>query len=99
MINLMGCAGTQTFNHLARSNDTVTVAAGWMQTFTRDNLKVTITDNNGTGTETIYGPANAGVENGYDKIRAVINMYPDPLSNIFVSRETGVNTSPFSAGS
>lgn len=82
LMGLMGCAGHQTFNHLARSNDTVAVAAGWMQTFTRDTMRVTITDFNGT--QTIYEPGNPNV-------RAVINMYPDPASNIVVSRETGIN--------
>ena len=85
---LNGCAGFQTFNHLARSNDTVAVAAGWMQTLSRNTIRVTITDNAGAGTQTIY---NAGDPN----IRAVINLYPDPLSNIVVSRETGVDLSPY----
>ncbi|MDH5711608.1 MAG: hypothetical protein OEZ15_08100, partial [Gammaproteobacteria bacterium] len=84
LINLSGCAGYQTFNHLARSNDTVTVAAGRMETFSRNTLRVTITDNNGTGTQTIYQP-------GDPNIRAVINMYPDPVSNIVSARETRVS--------
>lgn len=84
---LTGCAGHQTFNHLARSNDTVAIAAGYMKTFTRDTIRVTITDNNGTGTQTVYQP-------GDPNIRAVINLYPDPVSNIVVSRETGISTSP-----
>ena len=88
VMGLVGCAGHQTFNHLARSNDTVAVAAGWMQTFSRDWLKVTITDINGT--ETIY-------DVGDPNIRAVINMYPDPVSNIVVSREAAYNTSPGAA--
>ncbi|MCW8923659.1 MAG: hypothetical protein OQK69_08535 [Gammaproteobacteria bacterium] len=87
LVNLMGCAGHQTFNHLARSNDTVAVAAGWMQTFSRDRIRVTITDDDGTGTQTVYEP-------GDPNIRAVINLYPDPLSNIVVSRETGDAVSP-----
>jgi len=86
LMGLMGCAGHQTFNHLARSNDTVAVGAGWMQTFSRENLRVTITDFNGT--RTFYGRGNPN-------IRAAINMYPDPASNIVVSRETGIATAPF----
>jgi len=82
LMGLMGCAGHQTFNHIARSNDTVAVGAGWMQTFSRDTVRVTITDF--IGTETIYAP-------GDPNVRAVINMYPDPASNIVVSRETGIN--------
>ena len=86
LMSLMGCAGHQTFNHMARSNDTVAVGAGWMQTFSRDTMRVTITDFNGT--QTIYAPGDIN-------IRAVINMYPDPASNIVVSRETGIDTAPF----
>lgn len=86
LMSLMGCAGHQTFNHLARSNDTVAVGAGWMQTFSRDTMRVTITDFNGT--ESIYAPGDTNV-------RAVINMYPDPASNIVVSRETGIDSAPF----
>ncbi|MCK5003006.1 MAG: hypothetical protein KAS57_08270 [Gammaproteobacteria bacterium] len=82
LMNLTGCAGYQTFNHIARSNDTVTAAAGRMQTFTRENLRVTITD--ADGTETVYAPGNTN-------IRAVINLYPDPLSNIISARETRVS--------
>ncbi|MFC1588799.1 hypothetical protein ACFL3P_00845 [Pseudomonadota bacterium] len=85
---LGGCAGYQTFNHLARSQDTVAVATGKMKTFSKDTIRVTITDNDGTGTQTVYEPGNA-------KIRAVINLYPDPLSNIVVSRETGENSAPY----
>ena len=86
LMGLMGCAGHQTFNHVARSNDTVAVGAGWVQTFSRDTMRVTITDFNST--QTIYEPGDVN-------IRAVINMYPDPVSNIVVSRETGIATAPF----
>jgi len=83
---ITGCSGFQTFNHLARSNDTVAVGAGWMQTFSRDTIRVTIQDIDGT--QTIYQP-------GDPAIRAVINMYPDPASNMVVSRETNVNLTPY----
>lgn len=88
---LSGCAGQQTFNHLARSGlsgthgDTVAVAAGWKKSFSKNSITVSITDL--AGTQTIYSPGSA-------EIRAVINMYPDPLSNIVVSRESGMDTSP-----
>ena len=84
LIGLTGCAGYQTFNHLARSSDTVALAAGWKQTFSSSTLRITITDL--VGTQTTYEP-------GDPNIRAVINMYPDPLSNFVVSRETGIDTS------
>lgn len=94
IIVLAGCAGQQAFNHLARSGvsgthgDTVAVATGWKKTFSRNTLTVTITDS--VGAQTIYSPGAA-------EIRAVINMYPDPVANIMVSRETGFNTSPSAA--
>ena len=64
-IGLMGCAGYQTHHHLARSNDTVTVGGGWLQTLSRDSMRVTITD--WAGSPTTY-------ESNDPAIRAVINM-------------------------
>ena len=86
VMGLMGCAGYQTHNHLARSSDTVAVGGGWLQTLSRDSMRVVITD--WAGAETTYN-------SGDPAIRAVINMYPDPISNIAVSRETGIDSSPF----
>ena len=86
VMGLMGCAGYQTHNHLARSSDTVAVGGGWLQTLSRDSMRVVITD--WAGAETTYN-------SGDPAIRAVINMYPDPISNIVVSRETGIDSAPF----
>lgn len=85
---LSGCAGQKTFHSVARSGDTVAVAAGWKQTFSKNNLTITITD--AMGNQTVLAPGSAAV-------RAVVNFYPDPVSNAVVSRESGVDTSP-SAG-
>lgn len=85
LMSLLGCASYQTFHHLARSNDTVILVAGWKKSFTRDSIRVTFTDFNDV--VTVYDPGDPG-------IRAVINMYPDPLSNMVVSKETGLEISP-----
>jgi uncharacterized protein YceK len=72
---LSGCGGVNTFTTSAQSESTITVAAGWRQGFTRDNITVTITDS--TPTVTTYLP-------GDSRIRAVTNMYPDPVSSLVV---------------
>jgi len=77
---VQGCAGTRTFHDVARAGDTVAVAAGWKQTFLRNNITVTITPS--TGIPIVYPPNNPA-------IRAVANLYPDPVSSIIVSMETG----------
>lgn len=76
---LSGCAGVQTFPNVARSGDTVAVAAGWKQDFARENLIVTITA--ADGMTIVYPP-------GDPTVRAVINFYPDPLSSLIVSDRT-----------
>jgi hypothetical protein len=82
---LSGCVGARTFHEIARAGDTVAVAAGW-KNFSRDNITVTITPS--TGIPVVYGPGNPAV-------RAVINLYPDPISSIVVSTETGQDLTPF----
>jgi hypothetical protein len=76
---LTGCAGTKTFHEVARAGDTVALAAGWKHGFSRDNITVTITPS--TGPAIIYGPDHPAV-------RAVVNLYPDPVSSLMVSRQT-----------
>ena len=76
---LAACSGTRTFHDYARAGDTVAVAAGWKHHYQRDNITVTITPS--SGPPAVY-PAND------QRIRAVINLYPDPVSSIIVSRET-----------
>lgn len=86
-LTLAACGGSKTFNDYARAGDTVAVAGGWQQNFNRDNISVTIKQ----------GPSNivATIPQGNPAIRASINLYPDPLSSIIVSRETGVEFTPY----
>ncbi len=81
-----GCAGRQTFSDTAREGETVAVAAGLKHAFTRENITVTITP--ASGSPVTY-PANDPA------IRAVTNLYADPLSSIVISREIGNNETPF----
>lgn len=75
-----GCAGNVTFPNAARAGDTVALGAGWKQKFDRNSLTVTIT---GADSSVVtYGPGNPAV-------RAVVNLYPDPLSHLVVSARTG----------
>lgn len=89
---LIGCAGTQTFNKTAMPGDTVAVAAGYRHHFQRDNITVTITDS--AGATTVYDPGEIQPESGNIGVRAVINLYPDPLSSWVVSDRTGVQQTP-----
>lgn len=81
-----GCSGNRTFHEYARAGDTVMVHAGWMQNFTPDNITVTITP---------YSGADIVLAPGDPAIRAVTYLYPDPVSSIIVSRETGQNLTPY----
>jgi hypothetical protein len=81
---LCGCAGVQTFPNAVRAGDTVAVAAGWKQDFSRQDITVVVTDANGA--ETVYTP-------GDPAIRAVVNLYPDPLSSLVVADRTGIEFS------
>lgn len=83
---LQGCVGARTFHEVARAGDTVAVAAGWKQHFTRDNITVRITPSSGA---VIVFPPNSPA------IRAVVNLYPDPVSSILVSQETGQDVTPY----
>ena len=98
VITLLGllitaCGGSKTFNDYARAGDTVAVAGGWQQNFNRENISVTIRQGG-------FGPASfvvASIPQGDPAIRASVNLYADPLSGIIVSRETGVEFTPFAA--
>ena len=82
---LGGCVGVQTFHETARAGDTVALAVGWKHYFARDNITVTITPS--SGSTTVYLPNDPAV-------RAVINLYPDPLSSLVVSAETKQDLTP-----
>lgn len=82
---LFGCSGVKTFHQVAQVGDTVAIATGWSPTFSRDKINVYIYPNGGG--ELVYGPDDPS-------IRAVVNMYPDPISSILVSRRTGQSITP-----
>jgi len=72
---IAGCSGVQTFPNMARAGDTVSIAMGWQKRFKRNNTTVTITPS--VGEPVVYQPDDPAV-------RAIINFYPDPLSNVVV---------------
>ena len=75
-----GCTGFQSFTTAARGGDTVSLTMGWNQDLSKDQLTVTITPS--SGGPIVYLPGDPAV-------RALVNMYPDPLSRLIVERETG----------
>ena len=83
-LGLGGCVGTQTFTTAARSGETVMLAVGWQKTLARQNLTITITP--ASGAPVTYLPGDA-------RVRGVLNLYPDPGSNIVVDKMTGQATS------
>lgn len=76
---ISGCSGVQTFPHVARAGDSVSLAMGWQKNFKRSNTTVTITPS--IGAPIIYQPNNPAV-------RAIINFYPDPVSWLVVGTDT-----------
>jgi hypothetical protein len=83
---IMGCSGVKTFPNRVAPGETVAIGAGWKHKFSRDNLVVTVTPQG--------GPA---IPVSPERVRASINLYPDPLSSLALSDETGANISPSSA--
>jgi hypothetical protein len=83
----IGCAGTKTFHQLARARDTVMVAAVWKHHFTKDNITVEIQPTDG-GPSIFYPPNDPHVP-------VITNFYPDPLSSLIISRQTGQSLTPY----
>jgi hypothetical protein len=83
VLGVDGCAGMAPLNSAYRAGDTVALAAGWRQNFDRSRLTVTVTGSDGVST--VYQP-------GDPAIRAIINLYPDPLSYLVVGTRTGLGT-------
>lgn len=79
---ITGCAGTKTFTTAARAGDTVAVPIGWQKNLARQNLTVTITP--ASGSPVTYLPNDP-------KVRALINLYPDPSSGLVVGTQTAQN--------
>lgn len=76
---LSACVGTQTFTTAARPGETVALAIGWNKTLTRQNMTVTITPSSGAAIT--YAPNDI-------RVRAVMNLYPDPASRAVVGYQT-----------
>lgn len=73
------CATTNSFPTAARPGDTIILPVGWNQSLIRQNITITITPS--SGSPIIYGPNDPNV-------RAVVNLYPDPVSRLIVGTQT-----------
>jgi hypothetical protein len=73
-----GCIGLQTFPPAVRSGDTVALPVGWNTDLSRQTLTVTIAPS--AGDPVTYEP-------GDPRVRAVVRLYPDPLSRLVVGTE------------
>ena len=76
---ITGCVGNVTLPNTARAGDTIEIALGRSTEFSRDNVRATIVDSVGTITE---------IPAGDPAFRAVLNLYPDPLSGLVVGAAT-----------
>jgi hypothetical protein len=83
---LSACAAQRTFTTAARAGDTVAVPLGWAKSASRQNVTVIVTGSNAATYTFVPGDPS---------VRAVANMYPDPVSRLLVGTETnqslGVN--------
>jgi hypothetical protein len=77
---LGGCTSMSVLPRTARAGDSILVPIGRAKNVTRQNMTVTITP--ATGSAIKYAPEHPA-------IRAVINLYPDPVSRLIVGTETG----------
>lgn len=75
-----GCVGTKAFTTAARAGDTVSLGVGWNKNITRQNITVTVKDFTGATVAT-YAPNDS-------RVRAIVNLYPDPVSRLVVGTET-----------
>ena len=85
-LSLVSCGGTRTFHEYARAGDTIAIPVGMQADFNKDNITVTITPS--IGTPIILDASDPA-------IRAIINFYPDPVSNMIVSREIDEDLTPY----
>lgn len=86
---LAGCAGMVPLSSGSRAGDTIALGAGWKHHFDRNDLTATITDS--AGNVTTYPP-------GSPSVRAIIDLYPDPLSFIVVGTRTGLDGQSYNYG-
>jgi hypothetical protein len=78
-----GCTGVKTFTKSARPGETVAMGVGWHRDLNRNNLTVTITPS--SGSPIIYAPGDPAV-------RAIFNLYPDPVSGLMVRQGSDLIT-------
>ena len=76
---MAGCGGIQTFPNTVRPGETVSIAMGWEKRFKKSNTTVTITAS--SGEIFTYNPDDPNV-------RAIINLYPDPVSWLVIGTES-----------
>jgi hypothetical protein len=85
-VALASCGSLRTFHDYARAGDTIAIPIGMQPDFSKDNITITITPS--TGPQVVINANDPA-------IRSVINFYPDPVSNMIVSREIDEDTTPF----
>ena len=81
LLIVTGCTSVQNFGLTARPGETIAITLGYQPELTRENTQITITDaGNNQTTYTASSP----------QYRALINIYPDPVSKMIVNKETGL---------
>ncbi len=81
---LSACTGVNTFTTAARPGETIALAIGRQSSLKRANVTVTITP--ATGSAVVYPPLDP-------RVRSILNLYPDPVSNAIVRQRTDNPTS------
>ena len=87
-ITLASCGGLRAFHEEARAGDTIAVPVGLKADFSRENIAVTITPS--SGAPIVYLGTSS-------EVRAIINMYPDPINNMNVSKAIGSDITPYAS--
>lgn len=83
MAALSACTGVNTFTTAARPGETVALAIDRQTNLKRANVTVTITP--ATGLPIVYAPLDP-------RVRAILNLYPDPVSKAVVKQRTDTPT-------
>ena len=81
---LAGCTTAQTINYVGRPNDTMYITIGSHPELTAADVSITLNDHLGVPHPVVP--------------RAVVNLYPDPLSNLIVERFYTENYFDFKSG-
>ena len=85
-LGVASCGSLRTFHEYAQAGDTVAVPVGMQKDFSKSNITVTITPS--SGLPTVLSATDPA-------IRGIINLYPDPVSSMAVSREIQTDLTPF----